>query len=437
VRTVKTGLSGRILQRGKYVHRRANRQKGYFFLESAAAADRIRGCCCALCIAGRVQRDIGRCAIGGKMFVIRSHAMRPNAARLARAVRRKARRSALTSGFTLVELLVVIAIIGVLVALLLPAVQSAREASRLTACANNLKQIGIAAHGFFDSNSRFPPGQLGPLPHPPDLTSYKNIVTNNQALGPLTYLLPYVEQTAVSSLVATNANLDDVKPYWGSDGSSVTAAKTRIKTFACPSTFLYTPNAGGVAITVGFYRNGVDVTYWDTTSPSFGSRSDAAIILGLGRTSYLGVAGYLANVPIGTLGSTDSGRLGLVTGSPTINFEGVLSTRSKIRFSDMSDGSSNTLLFGESMGGKADADNIHASFTWIGCGSLPTFPGLADAKGPRRIWGTFNSDHSAGVVQFVLADGSVRKVSPQIDFGTYVMLGGMHDGMQLKTDGSQ
>ncbi len=86
-----------------------------------------------------------------------------------------------TKGFTLVELLVVIAIIGILVALLLPAVQAAREAARRTQCSNNEHQLGLALHGYLDSNGEcYPSGWSG---------TYR--------IGLFTDILPYIERQAL------------------------------------------------------------------------------------------------------------------------------------------------------------------------------------------------------------------------------------------------
>jgi prepilin-type N-terminal cleavage/methylation domain-containing protein len=105
-------------------------------------------------------------------------------------------------GFTLTEMLVVIAVIGVLIALLLPAIQAARESARRIACANKLRQLGIAAHGHLTSRKAFPAGAVAKAyPNDPATpwTFYR--------WSALAMLSPYLENTAAYNVLDLNVPL--------------------------------------------------------------------------------------------------------------------------------------------------------------------------------------------------------------------------------------
>jgi prepilin-type N-terminal cleavage/methylation domain-containing protein/prepilin-type processing-associated H-X9-DG protein len=143
-------------------------------------------------------------------------------------------------GFTLIELLVVIAIIGVLIALLLPAIQAAREAARRSQCANNLKQMALAAANYHDSFGSYPPGSF--LPY--DGTSGGGDQwLGIDWVGHLVFLLPQLDQGQLYAQInfqnANPAVSGDPKFYreqWPQTaGANVTAFSRTVDTYICPS----------------------------------------------------------------------------------------------------------------------------------------------------------------------------------------------------------
>jgi prepilin-type N-terminal cleavage/methylation domain-containing protein len=218
-----------------------------------------------------------------------------------------ARRARLDRAFTLVELLVVIAIIGVLVALLLPAIQAAREASRRTACQNNLKQLGLALSMHHDAKLHFP---VGAASGEGSMWSY--------------YILPYLEQMGAVARTKVGEINGGVNYQWAHAGpysraqiendpvyQNIILCETPFAVFRCPSADLPVAQAD------------VSTQNW--------------IVMERSPASYIGNATGLIkdqNTP-----DVDGVLMG--------NLDGVLFARSKIAMKHIVDGASNTLLVGE------------------------------------------------------------------------------------------
>jgi prepilin-type N-terminal cleavage/methylation domain-containing protein len=212
------------------------------------------------------------------------------------------------SGFTLVELLVVIAIIGVLMGLLLPAVQMAREAARRTACQNNSRQLGLAAMNYESTRQKFPPGY-----------TQARINGNFQGHSAFYYLLPYLEQSNVYDDMDPGVPLNNrvADPALGRAG-------TPLKMLICPSDQL------------------------TGQSEQFNANE------WYGMTSYKLNGGTR---PIFATSATNDGMF-MATG-PAARKASTAPMGTQLRISEVRDGMSNTILFGE----RLHMDDNFDSFT--------------------------------------------------------------------------
>lgn len=281
--------------------------------------------------------------------------------------------------FTLIELLVVIAIIAILIALLLPAVQQAREAARRTQCKSNLKQIGVALHNYHDVNNSFPPFFISRS------GNATRIADTDKGANWLVFLLPYMEQTPLYD--AWNFDI----PANQNDGRS-----QELTMYKCPTD----PQSDGVHCS---YAGG-----------------------GWARGN------YGMNVSPCQHGVNDHGGNG-----------GIGAVNHVVRFRDITDGTSNTIAVNELRGGLNEHD-LRGSWAMPGLGA-GTSAMFNDASAPNSKepnsddmenclvaglagvppMGCFDSTSTGqmtarslhtGGLQSLMADGSARFISDNIDF---------------------
>jgi len=293
-----------------------------------------------------------------------------------------------TTGFTLIELLVVIAIIAILIGLLLPAVQKVRSAAARMSCQNNLKQLALAAMNYESAYGYLPPGVNWTATGGGAYNGYGSYI------GTLAYILPQLEQNNIYNLIPPTQLIlrNPSAQAWWSGYSNVWgwgAAQNKVKTFNCPADMV--DNVLPQYMFTAFF------------SYSYTFYADGVNALGaLGRTNYVPSAGALGNTSASSSGSdTFYGQ-----------WCGPFYENSKVPLVQITDGTSNTVMFGETLGGIPSPRDWEV--TWMGAGSMPMAWGIPnnctnaqEQNGLGAQWYTISSQHDA-VVNFAMCDGSVH-----------------------------
>jgi type II secretory pathway pseudopilin PulG len=258
------------------------------------------------------------------------------------------------SGFTLTDLVVGLFCLGITSAVAAPMLLQVQERANLERCANNLKQIGIAAHNYHGDFDKLPPGYLGPMDKGKGPAPSLDKPEETLNVGSLALLLPYLEQdnlfkqfrdTASTGNEGLNLSLTANVPAWWRRGENLQVAQTNLqKIFHCPSDPWEDTPSTGILAAFHCAEGKMQQHILD------GSRATI-----LGRTNYTGVAGLW----------------GRSENPFARHFEGVLFNRSKLTLGQIvvQDGTSNTLMFGEGVGGLPRKPRDTA-WSWMGVGSM-------------------------------------------------------------------